>query len=418
MFQNRQTPLLLLAACWLVAAPLFAQFANRGQAVFITGNTDVAIQGNVVNDGSVTNNGNVRITGNAFNNAGAVFTNNQTLLLRGDWINAGRYEPGSGERFVLNGGNQSVKHGGQRFGRLVVRGGGEKFLEESAVVERQLVLRRGLITPSLSARFLLRGNVVIDSASTDSYVNGELFVEGRGARFYPVGNMDGYAPAWLETDEAATKDSLAVGMRVTRANDANKILPDSSLDRVSAIRYWAMNPTGGTSAARVELSILPDEGLASLDSVVVAALDENQQGAFRSIGQRGTGTANAMATVKSNDYANARLLAVGVMSSPDKSGLVYVPNAFAPASANSDENVFKIYGTNLAAESLRLTIYNRWGNVVFGSQSFDQITGSGWDGRNQNTRDEAVPGVYTYRLEGAFKTGKTFRKNGTVTLIR
>ncbi len=415
MFQNRQTPLLLLAACWLAAAPLFAQFANRGQAVFITGNTDVAIQGDVFNDGPVTNNGNVRITGNAFNNAGAVFTNNQTLLLRGNWINAGRYEPGSGERFVLNGGNQSVRHGGQQFGRLVIRGGGEKFLEESAVIERQLVLRRGLVTPSLSARFLLRGNVVIDSASTDSYVNGELFVEGRAARFYPVGNPDGYAPAWLEADEAATKDDLAVGMRVVRAT---QILPDSSLDRVSAIRYWAMNTNGGTSAARVELSILPDENLASLDSVVVAALDENQKGAFRSIGQRNIGNMNSIATVKSNDYANARLLAVGVMASPDKSGLVYVPNAFAPASANSNENVFKIYGTNLEPGSLRLTIYNRWGNVVFGSRSFDQITGSGWDGRNQNTRDEAVPGVYTYTLEGGFKTGKTFRKNGTVTLIR
>lgn len=417
MFQNRQTPLLILTACWL-ASPLSAQFTNRSQTIFIADNTEMAIQCDFLNAGTVANNGSVRITGNASNDASAVFTNNRTLLLKGGWSNTGRYQPGIDERFILFGGNQSVKHGGQRFGRLVVRGGGEKFFEESAVVERQLVLRRGLVTPGASARFLLRGNVVIDSASTDSYVNGELFVEGRGARFYPVGNMDGYAPAWLETDEAATKDSLAVGMRVTRANDANKILPDSSLDRVSAIRYWAMNPTGGTSAARVELSILPDEGLASLDSVVVAALDENQQGAFRSIGQRGTGTANAMATVKSNDYANARLLAVGVMSSPDKSGLVYVPNAFAPASANSDENVFKIYGTNLAAESLRLTIYNRWGNVVFGSQSFDQITGSGWDGRNQNTRDEAVPGVYTYRLEGAFKTGKTFRKNGTVTLIR
>ncbi len=415
MFQNRQTPLLLFVACWLVAAPLFAQFANRGQVVFIANNTDVVIQGDVFNDGPVTNNGHVRITGNAFNNAGAVFTNNQTLLLRGDWTNAGRYEPGSGERFVLNGGNQLVRHGGQRFGRLVIRGGGEKFLGESAVVERQLVLRRGLVTPSLSARFLLRGNAIIDSASTDSYVNGELFVEGRAARFYPVGNPDGYAPAWLEADEAATKDDLTVGMRVIRAT---QIQPDSSLDRVSAIRYWTMNPTGGTLAARVELSILPDEGLASLDSVVVAAFDENQKGAFRSIGQRNIGNINSLATVKSNNYANARLLAVGVMSSPDKSGLVYVPSAFAPASANNDENVFKIYGTNLEPGSLRLTIYNRWGNVVFGSRSFDQITGSGWDGRNQNTRDEAVPGVYTYTLEGGFKTGKTFRKNGTVTLIR
>lgn len=94
---------------------------------------------------------------------------------------------------------------------------------------------------------------------------------------------------------------------------------------------------------------------------------------------------------------------------------VFVPNAFSP---NSDgENDFlRIRGEEIT--SLNLSVYNRWGQLVFESENVNMIQDQsfGWDGRfNGEIQD---PGVYVYTIDVTCSDNRSFSKKGNVTLIR
>jgi gliding motility-associated-like protein len=89
----------------------------------------------------------------------------------------------------------------------------------------------------------------------------------------------------------------------------------------------------------------------------------------------------------------------------------YVPNSFSP---NSDEHnqLFKAYFANPENVSeFELTIYNRWGEVVYYSKDISQ----GWDGTY--AKEEAMIGVYSWKLIFKYRNKKEL-KNGRVALIR
>jgi len=86
--------------------------------------------------------------------------------------------------------------------------------------------------------------------------------------------------------------------------------------------------------------------------------------------------------------------------------LLDVPNAFSPSSGD-----FKIVKRGIANLKY-FRIFNRWGNKVFETTDIDK----GWDG---TFNDVAQPlGVYIYSIDATTSTGKPFRKDGNVTLIR
>ena len=92
---------------------------------------------------------------------------------------------------------------------------------------------------------------------------------------------------------------------------------------------------------------------------------------------------------------------------------INIPNAFSP---NSDGiNDFfnpRDYFTN-GLKTFNMTIYNRWGQVVFETS---KTSGSGWDGKFNN---ELQPqGVFIYRISATFIDGQAVDKTGNITLIR
>lgn len=86
-----------------------------------------------------------------------------------------------------------------------------------------------------------------------------------------------------------------------------------------------------------------------------------------------------------------------------------LPTIFSPnGDGNNDE--FCILGNCI--QSAQLTIYNRWGEVVFNS------TGNGecWDGTH---RDKPVnTGVFIYKLRAIRTDGTELLETGSVTLVR
>ena len=60
-----------------------------------------------------------------------------------------------------------------------------------------------------------------------------------------------------------------------------------------------------------------------------------------------------------------------------------------------------------------MTIYNRWGQVIFET---NRIDGRGWDGKF-NEKDQPT-GVYVYVIDAVLREGQVEHYQGNVTLLR
>ncbi len=98
-------------------------------------------------------------------------------------------------------------------------------------------------------------------------------------------------------------------------------------------------------------------------------------------------------------------LAVNVVILP----LLDVPNAFTPGN-NGENGVVKVRGFGIT--KLNWNVYNRWGQLMFSSNS--KLIG--WDGKYKGKLQPMD--VYTYSLEAELATGEKIRKTGDITLLR
>ncbi|MTI38409.1 PKD domain-containing protein, partial [Fulvivirga lutimaris] len=95
---------------------------------------------------------------------------------------------------------------------------------------------------------------------------------------------------------------------------------------------------------------------------------------------------------------------------------LYVPNVFSPTSSNPDNNKVKVYGENISSDDFEFMIFNKWGQVVYRTNSVADATTSGWNGKSNN--EEKENNVFTYTLRGKFNNGTEFEKTGTITLAK
>jgi len=89
--------------------------------------------------------------------------------------------------------------------------------------------------------------------------------------------------------------------------------------------------------------------------------------------------------------------------------LVDVPNAFTPGKFGVN-SVVKVRGFGIA--KIAWKIYNRWGQMMFSSNS----QASGWDGTFKGAIQPMD--VYTYSLDIEFTDGKKYQKTGDISLLR
>jgi len=91
---------------------------------------------------------------------------------------------------------------------------------------------------------------------------------------------------------------------------------------------------------------------------------------------------------------------------------IYPPNAFSPNSSLQEDQEFRIYADGIADEGYQLLIFNRWGEIIFESNSQE----TGWDGKMKN-RVFAPAGVYSWVVQFTDFLGKVHKQQGTVTLL-
>lgn len=85
---------------------------------------------------------------------------------------------------------------------------------------------------------------------------------------------------------------------------------------------------------------------------------------------------------------------------------VTYPNIFTPNGDNWNDFFIPINYTGCEFENYQVTIFNRWGKVVFASSNPDQF----WDGKNNGNECEA--GTYYYSLKYTFLSGNGNQKEG------
>lgn len=94
----------------------------------------------------------------------------------------------------------------------------------------------------------------------------------------------------------------------------------------------------------------------------------------------------------------------------------YAPNVFSPE-ATAPNNRFNVYSGVNGASINWLSVYDRWGSLVYTARNFTPgYDSSGWDGTNNGKMVQ--PGVYTYACEMKYPDNSTEVKSGTVTLVR
>ncbi len=99
-------------------------------------------------------------------------------------------------------------------------------------------------------------------------------------------------------------------------------------------------------------------------------------------------------------------------------GALYVPNAFNPNAINPENRVVKVYGNNIDENGFSFKIVNRWGKIMYHTNSFAKANTTGWNGVNRNTGEAQELNVFTYLLKGKFLDGKPFELAGTITQVK
>jgi gliding motility-associated-like protein len=96
---------------------------------------------------------------------------------------------------------------------------------------------------------------------------------------------------------------------------------------------------------------------------------------------------------------------------------VYIPNVFTPNDDGVNDS-FSIFGTVPNIQKINhLTVFNRWGAVVFEQKDFlPNQESNGWNGKFRG--EKAPKGVYTYFTEILFLDGETKQFSGDVLLMK
>jgi gliding motility-associated-like protein len=96
---------------------------------------------------------------------------------------------------------------------------------------------------------------------------------------------------------------------------------------------------------------------------------------------------------------------------PDVS--IYIPNAFTP-DENGTNDTFHPYGIGIKEDPYKMDIFDRWGELIFTSNTFAK----GWTGKVKGSDVVAKDGVYIYQISIMTTTGDKKLFTGHVTLIK
>lgn len=101
----------------------------------------------------------------------------------------------------------------------------------------------------------------------------------------------------------------------------------------------------------------------------------------------------------------------------DENLTVLNPNVFTPdGKGPAETETFKV--TSVAAYTFAITIYDRYGLMVYFSDDYVKHRRDGWDGKLIYTDIDLPEGAYVFQVEVSNSNRRSFTKRGSVILIR
>ena len=95
---------------------------------------------------------------------------------------------------------------------------------------------------------------------------------------------------------------------------------------------------------------------------------------------------------------------------------IALPNTFTP-NGDGVNDVFTVLSNRCLGRVRQLTVYNRWGQVLFHQFTDSALTRSvGWDGTYQG--ESVGTGIYPYQVQFESATGRVSKYSGALTLLR
>lgn len=362
------------------AAQLTAQnFYNKpGTTVSISSTGIISVKDSLINEGTLINNGN--------------------MAVGGTWLNLGTYNAGEGQ-ITFNSTDTSkpqvINHNNQSFSRLVISGGGIKQILADLTVEESLSLTEGIITAQNGSKVHFAPTAVITGGSDASHINATVHQSGTGSKLFPVGNGTMYLPVEI----SGITTTSEIGITLTELSAGQTLNTGSSIGDISDKRYWAVDlASGSLSNTKITLPVEGDEGLDELkNNEFIVAFAESSSADFRSLGRSSSSTAALVQNEESLEEGVVTL----ALASENQSIVVF--NAISP---NPDDAINDYIHIDNLLETDVVSIYNRWGDLVFEMKDYDNgDTAKRFNGQSNVGGSKDLPtGNYFYVIRR--KTGK------------
>ena len=93
--------------------------------------------------------------------------------------------------------------------------------------------------------------------------------------------------------------------------------------------------------------------------------------------------------------------------------IFYAPTAFNPFSNVEENRYFRPVASLIVPETFYMSIYDRWGQIVFETTNYEQ----GWNGRSTKGNICKI-GTYTWRIKYRDLTGVDYKKVGNITIVQ
>lgn len=372
---------------------------------------------------------NLEVGGDLENN-GAI-QNLGTLSLYRNWFINNSYNGLAGTLQFLGGDEQEVNLPRLVLNELVINKGDKvNFSGDEYLVLDKLDLQFGNIASGENTRFILSQDAKVIGGSDLSYFDGTLIAKGSGNRMFPLGSAGVYAPVTL-LNVFGVNTEIAASFQKENETDP---VPGDSLLGVSHRGLWAVEVLkGDTDPVKVELTFT-NEDLSDfkiqnnirhrVNSPVITYAD-SPSGVFQSLGVASLNDTDSLTygTIQSErafqPVSDGKIfLSVGLAPRIPDEGLYFIPEAFSPQASDPKNQTFRIFGNQISEEGFNLQIYNRYGSVVYTTDSFSEANENGWNGKNQRTGAEEPPGVYYYTIKFAFQTGLPVEQKGALYLVK
>lgn len=234
---------------------------------------------------------------------------------------------------------------------------GEHDLDGSLDISNQLTLDGGIITPKENAYLSLALSASVVSHN-QGFINGPLYQQGTGEKFYPLGKNGTYTPVVLTKVQG--DEDVIVGIEAF----------NKSLDIGESVQgwYWEIQPNGNFKGSLVQLPILDAGG------EVYTVLQSD-----------GTNSTNLGGTLI-DDFTSieSEQLAVGpyvlLGKNGESSSPLTIHNIVTPDREDGKNDAFYIENIEKYSENT-VILMDRWGTEVCRMENFsnDPITQKGCD---------------------------------------